>query len=32
VPGAGDQTDEVLLGLGYRPDEIGAIRACGVLA
>jgi crotonobetainyl-CoA:carnitine CoA-transferase CaiB-like acyl-CoA transferase len=31
VPGAGDQTEDVLRGLGYPPEEICALRASGVL-
>lgn len=32
LPGAGEHSDDVLEGLGFLPDEIREIRACGVVA
>jgi crotonobetainyl-CoA:carnitine CoA-transferase CaiB-like acyl-CoA transferase len=32
VPGAGGQSDEILNGLGYPPEDIDALRSSGILA
>jgi crotonobetainyl-CoA:carnitine CoA-transferase CaiB-like acyl-CoA transferase len=31
IPAAGEQTDAILTGIGYRSDEIAALRAAGIL-